>query len=361
MTSIKRFLLMFLLSFGATIMSAAPFVVVIDPGHGGKDPGALGSITNEKTVNLRVAQKLEKLLNKKLRNKVKVIMTRDDDFFVTLGGRAEIANKAEADVFVSIHANSISSPKRRAVVSGASVYVRGFASSEQAREVARRENSSLKYESTKDSGKSAEESVISDLVWNRNLEESISLADCLLTELSTTAGRKRGAIEQNDLAVLKRTKMPAVLVELDYICNPHMEQFLNSSHGQEKLAKALTNGIVKFASKGHKNIIAPTKNNNKQTDDTRRETQKKSRVDTNETTAKTTYHIQFLISKSKIPENSHKLKGLKNIGYYSDGGYIKYYNGNYATEAEAISKLKQIRSLFSDAFIIKMMNGTRIK
>lgn len=353
---------MFLLSFGATIMSAAPFVVVIDPGHGGKDPGALGSITNEKTVNLRVAQKLEKLLNKKLRNKVKVIMTRDDDFFVTLGGRAEIANKAEADVFVSIHTNSISSPKRRAVVSGASVYVRGFASSEQAREVARRENSSLKYESTKDSGKSAEESVISDLVWNRNLEESISLADCLLTELSTTAGRKRGAIEQNDLAVLKRTKMPAVLVELDYICNPHMEQFLSSSRGQEKLAKALTNGIVKFASKSHKNIISPTENSNdKQTDDRKRETQRESSVDTNETTAKITYHIQFLISKSKIPENSHKLKDLKNIGYYSEGGYIKYYNGNYATETEAMSKLKQIRALFSDAFVIKMMNGTRIK
>lgn len=352
------------LSIG-NVASAAKLVVVLDAGHGGHDPGALGSITNEKTVVLGVALKLGQQLKQQLGNDVNVIYTRDADFFVPLGNRAQIANKAKADIFVSIHANSIGDIKRRSIVQGASVYVRGFSSSKQASEVAAFENSSLKYE--KNSSVSAEQSIFDDLLWNRHLEHSIHLADFILESLVSNSGRKRGTVEQNDFAVLRLTKMPAVLIELDYICNPAMEKFLISEQGQQKMANSIASAIVAFHSGNTKAKNSTTSKNkpakqNPTQSQLQAETSKNNHTETAETQYDAeTFKIQFLISKTPLPSASPKLKGLTNCEYYVDGAVLKYTVGSYGSLNEANAQLSKIKKLFPDAFVIKFKNGKRIK
>lgn len=377
----------------SAIASAAdkPLVVVIDAGHGGHDIGAPGTVINEKDVNLNVALLLGKDLKKAMGSDVKIIYTRDSDFFVKLGERADIANRAKADLFVSIHSNSIANKSRRSVVNGASVYVRGFASSSQASEVARIENAVLELEDNTKIDVSSEESVLSDLKWNKNLSESINLAIKLLDELVSTAGRRRGAVEQNDLAVLKRTKMPAVLVELEYICNPTMEQFMASADGQAKFAKALTNGIIAYArpslaAKRKAEVPAPRKEQAKEPaketvkttakepvkEQVKEHPKKEKKVNKEEkpkaeapqkaeTNEGTRYKIQFLTAGRKLPKGSEKLKGLTDADFYIDGTTYKYTVGNFETQAEAEKQLKSVRNKFSDAFIITTRNGKRIK
>lgn len=360
----------FLTLFFANIATAGKLVVVLDAGHGGHDPGAPGAVTNEKTIVLGVALKLGEILKQQLGNNVNVIFTRDADFFVPLGNRAQIANKANADIFVSIHANSVGDIKRRSIVQGASVYVRGFSSSKQASEVAAFENASLKYE--KKTSASAEQSIFDDLLWNRHLEHSIRLADLILESLVTNAGRKRGTVEQNDFAVLRLTKMPAVLIELDYICNPAMEKFMLSEQGQHKMAHSIATAINAFHSgttlqKAKNNSSASQKQKPAKETATASETKADSPQNRNTEPATAapsdaeTFKIQFLISKNPLPPGSPKLKGLTGCEYYVDGSTLKYTVGSYPTMKEANANLPGIKKLFPDAFVIKLKNGKRIK
>lgn len=343
-------------------ISAKNLVVVLDAGHGGHDPGAVGATSSEKTITLAVALKTGEQLKQILGKNVNVIYTRDSDFFVPLGNRAQIANNAKADLFVSIHANSISDLKRRTLVQGASVYVRGFASSKQASEVAAFENASLKYEKTTSS---AEQSLLDDLMWNRNLEQSISLADLMLESMAKNASRKRGAVEQNDFAVLRLSKMPAVLVELDYICNPAMEKFLISTQGQQQLAYSLASAIAAYHT-GKPVSATETKQNQKKKEkenqqNTIKEDDKKPTGSTTPESDKEIFKIQFLIAGKPLPDNSPKLKGLTNADYYIDGNSLKYTVGSFTTIEEANKQLPAIKKLFPDAFVIKFKNGKRIK
>lgn len=346
--------LMLFLTLGA---SAAKLTVVIDAGHGGHDIGAPGATVNEKAVNLAVAKKLGSALKKKFKDDIKVIYTRDNDSFVKLGDRAEIANRADADLFVSIHCNSIGDRKRRNQVSGASVYVRGFASSQQASEVAALENAVLQLEDNTKIDLSAEESVLSDLKWNRNLDESIALASLLLDELVTTAQRRRGAVEQNDLAVLKRTRMPAVLVELDYICNSHCESFLASDAGQDDLAKALCNGIAAYTDSRMKKTAPKTQPRTTPKKTAATDSKSISDSDSNPTR----YKVQFMTAGRIIAKGSPRFKGLGEVDHYKEDGIIKYTVGDFATAEEAATLLKKVKKLFPDAFVIRMQGRRRIR
>lgn len=358
MTRILKITITFLIL--ALNISAKNLVVVLDAGHGGHDPGAVGATSNEKTVNLAVALKTGEQLKQLLGKNVTVIYTRDSDFFVPLGNRAQIANNVKADLFVSIHANSISDLKRRSIVQGASVYVRGFASSKQASEVAAFENASLKYEK---STASAEQSLLDDLLWNRNLEQSISLAGLMLESMVKNASRKRGAVEQNDLAVLRLTKMPAVLVELDYICNPTMEKFLSSTQGQQQLANSLASAIVAYHAKRPLDA-ADSKQVQKQKDNQKNvQTESKQPIaePSSPESDKEIFKIQFLIAGKPLSTDSPRLKGLTDVDYYIDGNSLKYTFGSFATINEANKQLPEIKKLFPDAFVIKFKNGKRIK
>lgn len=235
-----------------TAAAEEKFTVVIDAGHGGGDTGAVGIITREKDINLAVATKLGKLIEDNFKD-VKVVYTRRNDTFVTLQGRADIANKAGGDLFISIHANSIDKKARNyRTVAGASVYTLGFRRTEENLAVAMRENSVMKLEadySTVYEGfdpSSTESYIIFEMSRNKHVEQSVAAAQAIQQELVATAGRRDRGVRQANFWVLFKTSMPAVLVELDFICNPVQEKYMASNKGREKMAQAIFNGFREY-------------------------------------------------------------------------------------------------------------------
>lgn len=230
-----------------TASKDAPFTVVIDAGHGGKDVGAKGKKTNEKSVNLDVALALGRMIEKEYGKKeVKVVYTRDGDYFVTLQGRCDKANKANGNLFISIHCNSVDEKSpRRNTVCGASVYTLGLGRSKENLEVAKRENSVMMLEpdyTTTYSGfdpNSAESYIVFEMTQNRHLNQSIKFAALTQKQLVAQAGRADKGLRQDIFWVLVHTGMPAVLIELDFICNPTVEQFMMSDKGIDKMSSAI--------------------------------------------------------------------------------------------------------------------------
>ena len=228
------------------------FVLVLDAGHGGKDVGCHGDVAYEKNITLDVARRLQRMINDSLPD-VSTVLTRGDDRYLTLQQRADIANDANGDLFISIHVNSVDrrSPGR-STVSGASVYVLGADKEQKTFDVARRENAVIELEkdfTTHYTGfdpSSAESYIIFELSSNMHLANSLKFADIAQTQLVTTAGRADKGVRQAGFWVLWATAMPAVLVELDFICNPKQEAFLNSADGRDDCAKALYNAFAGY-------------------------------------------------------------------------------------------------------------------
>ena len=251
----RRLLSVFMaFALGLSVLLAKDFVVVIDAGHGGHDPGSLGSKAKEKNINLGVALKLGRLIENNMQG-VKVVYTRKKDVYLTLQERANIANKVQGDLFISIHTNSLDkkSPNRRKVA-GASTWTLGLHRSKENLEVAKRENSVIYLEndfSTRYEGfdpNSTESYIIFEFMQYKHMEQSINFASDIQREFVSTAGRVDRGVRQAGFWVLAKTSMPAVLVELDFICNPTQERFLNSESGQEKMAKSIYNAFVKYKS-----------------------------------------------------------------------------------------------------------------
>ncbi len=226
----------------------ADFTLIIDAGHGGHDHGAIDNGAREKDINLGVSLKLRELIKKKLKN-VKVVMTRDDDHFISLQERANIANWNKGNLFISIHTNSVdkSNPNRKKVT-GASVYALGTHKSNDNLRVAQRENSVIELENdykqkysgfdpTKD-----ESYIIFEMAQKKTLGQSLRFAEKAQKEL-VKSGRADRSVRQAGFWVLWATSMPAVLVELDFICNPDAASYMNSEKGQEELAQALFNAV----------------------------------------------------------------------------------------------------------------------
>lgn len=231
----------------------ADFTVAIDAGHGGHDKGCNSGKNYEKNITLDVARRLRKLVNDNCGDSVEVVMTRDSDVFVPLDGRARKANDAQADLFISIHVNSIDRrSKGRHLVHGASVYTVGLHKSEANLNVAMRENSVIELEedfSETYQGfdpNSSESYIIFELGQHRNMAESIEFATLAQNELIATAGRADKGVRQAGFLVLWATKMPAVLVELDFICNAEAERFLASDEGRQKCADALYKALSRY-------------------------------------------------------------------------------------------------------------------
>lgn len=253
-------------------------IIVIDPGHGGKDPGCQGSTHKEKEVALAVALKLGKFIEQNFKD-VKVIYTRTTDVFVELEDRAQIANKAKADLFISIHCNAAGRPvmvkdpktgkkrpkmykskngKLRVVETtnpapfGTETYVMGLKNEEGKMKVATRENSAIFYEDDYEKKyggfdpESAESYIIMSNYTSAYVIQSASLAMKIQEEYSTKAGRIDKGVHRQSIWVLWRTSMPSILTEIGYLTNPLEEKFLGSDEGQEYLAKALFRGLRKY-------------------------------------------------------------------------------------------------------------------
>lgn len=357
------------------------FVVMIDPGHGGKDAGARGRRTNEKTINLAVAKKLRNLIDSKMKN-ARVEMTRDGDYFVTLKGRPDMANRKHADIFVSIHANSIDrkSPLHN-TIHGAAVYTLGLRKSDTNLSLAMRENEVIKLEpdySTTYEGfdpSSAESYIAFEMMQHSNMDQSIALAEAVQNELVRTAGRKNNGVRQEPFWVLVGTTMPAILVELDYICNPAMEKFMASEKGQDKLALAIYRGIERYR---RNTLKAPADKTIPTTRDIRRAEEKTAGhekekeaeaadIERDRQASAATgkdgiiYKIQFLTVPSKLGKKDSRLKGLSPVDFYKDGKLYKYTYGSYSSMQEAMREIKKVRKSFPDAFVIKTRDGKRIK
>ena len=233
---------------------AGAFTVVIDPGHGGKDAGALGVFSKEKNINLSVALELGRLIGQNCPD-VKVIYTRKTDVFVELHQRANIANKAKADLFISIHANSTAAGTKGTNAMGTETYTLGMHRAAENLEVAKRENTVITLESNfeqKYEGfdpKSSESYIIFELMQDQNMASSVGFAKEIQKQFKTTANRTDRGVHQAGLLVLAQSTMPAVLVELGYINNRTEEKYMNSKEGIAALAKSLYNAFVNYKKK----------------------------------------------------------------------------------------------------------------
>ncbi|MDE6336083.1 MAG: N-acetylmuramoyl-L-alanine amidase, partial [Muribaculaceae bacterium] len=227
------------------------FTLVVDPGHGGKDIGATDNNASEKDINLGVALQLESLIKKKLKD-ANIVMTRNNDTYLTLQERADVANKAKGDLFISIHTNSVDkNNKNRKTVAGSSVYALGLHKDDNNMAVARRENSVIELEKNyeqKYSGfdPSKDESyIIFEMAQKKNLTKSIKFAEMTQKQL-TNAGRVNRGVHQAGFWVLWATSMPSVLIELDFICNPTSAKYLTSEKGQKELAEAIFKAVEAY-------------------------------------------------------------------------------------------------------------------
>lgn len=344
-----------------------PFIVVLDAGHGGKDSGCVGSLTNEKTIVLEVSKRVGEMIKEKCPD-VEVVYTRDDDHFLQLQERASLANNVNGNVFISIHVNSVDlRNKNRKNIHGASVYTLGIYKSDNNLSVAMRENSVMELEDDFTetyqgfNPNSSESYIIFELNQNVHMQKSIELADAIQHELISTAGRADKGVRQDAFWVLWATSMPSVLVELDYICNPEAERFMHSDEGKDKLALAISNAFESYYSI-HKNDNhgprigrqEPVRSEKDKGVTTTVDKKKKGK------SGGITYHVQFLSAKKIIPKNDAEIKGIDNIGYFKDGKFYKYYSGNFKNVDEAKKYLKKIKKRFPKAFIIKMKNGKLI-
>ncbi len=218
-------------------------VVVIDAGHGGKDPGTIGyHHIEEKNIALKVALKVGEYIKKNMQG-VKVVFTRDKDVFIPLKDRGHIANRAQGDLFISIHCNS--SPAHSA--HGTEVYFLGLHHSNEAFEVMKRENNVVRLENNSDSPKlSDEQMLIYELANNGYMANSEKFAEMLDHQFKDRAHRHVRGIHQAGFVVLYYASMPAVLVELGFLSNPKEARFLNSKYGQTIMASSIYRAVKNY-------------------------------------------------------------------------------------------------------------------
>lgn len=237
--------LLLTLTLGA---AAKPFTLVIDAGHGGKDPGAIGARLKEKDINLRVALALGKIIEREMPD-CKLVYTRKTDVFVELDERANIANRNKADLFVSIHTNASAGNK---TVRGTETYTLGMHRAESNLEVAKRENSAIMLESNYQeryegfNPKSSESYILFELMQDQYMKQSVSLANRIQQQFASTAKRANRGVYQAGFLVLRATSMPSVLVELGYITTPAEEQYLATDEAASQLARSLFNAIKDY-------------------------------------------------------------------------------------------------------------------
>ena len=370
-----------LISLSAATISAAnsskDFTVVIDAGHGGNDPGALGRKGKEKEINLKVALKLGNYIENNCKD-TRVIYTRKRDVFIPLHKRAEIANNAKADLFISIHTNSLA--KRTTRISGTETYTLGLHRTKENLEVAKKENAVILIEDNYQqqyagfNPNSSESYIIFEFMQDKNLSQSVSFASAIQKEFRQSKRVDRG-VHQAGFLVLRATSMPSVLIELGYISNPNEESYLLSERGTTTLAKSIYQAFLRYKDQNKTNPLNAenTRRANIQTNSTHRTigndihniSHNKQNAATKESTVKLNskpiFKIQILASQKPIPAKSRQFKGLSPIEHYKEKGFYKYTYGS-STDYNKIRQLKRSRTdhKFKDAFIIAFKNNKKM-
>ncbi len=335
----------------ANYLSKKTFVVVLDAGHGGHDSGNRGNGYYEKTIALKIALGIGKILEKY--EEIRVIYTRKSDKFVKLVDRANIANKADADLFISIHCDSFTSSR----AFGAGTFVLGLHANQRNYEIAKRENSVIFYEEDYEKNYDGfdpnnPESVISlTLMQETYSNQSIEAAAIIQKSFVNNLGRKDRKVKQAGFVVLKYTYMPSVLVETGFLTNKREGSYLNSKKGQNEMAKAIAKAIVNYKNELEKGVV------DQQVFDVKDITEKISK---NSNSIR--FMVQLAASKNPIEAKPYNFKGLKNVVRNKEGGFYKYYFGN-SNSYKIIQKeqKKARRAGFKSAFIVSFKGNQKIK
>jgi N-acetylmuramoyl-L-alanine amidase len=337
---------------GTDLNNDKGWVIVIDAGHGGKDPGALGSMSREKDIVLAIALKTGRYIVQNISN-AQVIYTRKNDTFVELRDRANIANKNKADLFISIHANWA----KQKSVKGSETYVMGVAKDQQNLEVAMKENEVILLEndhSTKYEGfdpKSEVSYIMFSLTQKVFQEQSIDLASKIQTEFRERVNRDDRDVKQAGFWVLYTTTMPSVLVETGFITNPAEEKFLNSSEGQDYIASAIYRACRQYINEiDSRSGISWDKS---QIDGKVSDSSEVPSVIMPETVFK----VQIITSSSQIDTKPDNFKGLTDVVEINSQGLYKYASGSFADYSSAANYRKKIESMYPDAFVIAVKNN----
>ena len=354
------------------------FVVVIDAGHGGHDPGAVGRISKEKNINLKVALKLGQLIEEKCPD-TKVVYTRKKDVFVRLDRRAEIANNAKADLFISIHTNSVA---KNRTVKGASTWTLGLAKSAENLEVAQRENAVILQESdheTRYAGfnpNSAESYIIFEFMQDQYMSQSVHLASLVQKQFKQTCQRPDRGVHQAGFLVLKACAMPSILVELGFISSPEEEKFLNTEAGTSLLAKGIYQAFVGYKNNQQPDIEpashtkpadvvaekpaasqkpAPSADKPKQAN----RPQATPAPSKQSGESELVFKVQFLTAPRPLKANDKRLQGLQKVEFYKEGGIYKYTCGASTNYNQVLRTRKSVSARYKDAFIVAFRNNQK--
>ena len=347
------FVILFITFPLAAIKNEKQWVVVIDAGHGGKDPGALGSFSHEKDITLAIALRTGQYIEENIPN-VKVIYTREKDVFVELRDRADIANKNNADLFISVHVNWAQSK----TVQGTETFIMGFSKDEQNLEVAKKENEVILLENdytAKYEGfdpKSPESYIIFTLMQNIYQEQSTGLASRIQTQYRENIKRSDRGVKQAGFWVLFMTTMPSVLTETGFITNPAEEKFLNSKPGQEYIASAIFRAFRDYITEIDSKSIILAPNGKYKTQN--QSTSSQSGVRDSDSI---TFRVQVATSVTRIQLKPENFKGISDISEVSSSDRFRYITGSFSDYYSAVKYRKKMEDIFPDAFVVAIQNN----
>ncbi|MGE0088794.1 MAG: N-acetylmuramoyl-L-alanine amidase [Bacteroidales bacterium] len=329
--------------------------VVIDAGHGGLDDGTSGKLSKEKDIALAISLKVGNLIKENIPG-INIIYTRDSDVFIPLNERADIANRNNADLFISIHCNGNSNIN----ASGTETYAMGLHKSEGNLEVAKKENAAILYEedySTKYEGfdpNSTESYIIFTFLQNTFLQQSLNYASFVQDQFETRAQRKNRGVKQAGFLVLWKTTMPSVLIEVGFLTNPKEELYLVSNEGQDYIASAIYRAF-----KDYKKAIEE-----KSHFATKRDLPvdiEKEEIIKNSTDAPVQFKVQVASARNPIDTASSYFKGITGIEENKFDTIYKYTIGTSSDYNKMVEIKKSISDKFPDAFIIAIeKNGQQI-
>ena len=359
----KRFSLILLSFFVVIGLEAKDFTVVIDAGHGGKDPGAISANKKlyEKDVTLKVALMVGESI-KKNHPEVKVLYTRKADVFVGLNDRARMANKANADLFISIHTNAA----KNRTAKGAETYTLGIEEERTERnlEIAKRENGVIFLEDNHEktyanfNPNSPESYIIFEYMQSEFVKESIHMAQYVQEHLASDANRHDRGVRQAGFLVLNATSMPSILVELGYISNAEDAKYLGSESGQKRMSRCISEAFDKYYTDLMKlNANQPVVESTRSTTIPASKEQPKA-IQGDE--QQPVFKVQFLSSSKQLAAEDKAFKGLKPVEFYYDKGLYKYTYGSSTNYNDIIRIKKKVNEKFKDAFIVAFVQGERI-
>lgn len=372
------------------------FTLVIDPGHGGHDAGALGAISKEKNINLAVALRFGKYVEQNL-PEVRVIYTRKTDVFIPLNERANIANRANADLFISVHTNALPAGK---VARGFETYTLGMHRAKDNLDVAMRENSVISMEKDYQQRyqgfdpRSSESYIIFEFIQGKNMERSVELARMIQRGVCDGANRPDKGVHQAGFLVLRETSMPGCLIELGFITTPDEERLLNNDSRVDDIARGIYEAFAKYKNKYDKSVSVPyrakdsedvnlpkivpdqepapktrvvtrgkqPKREEATPEQPKREVKKqepKKEVKKAEVADAPVFKLQIFVGSRNLRKGDAHFKGETDYDSFQEGNLVKYTLGASTNYNEIYRLRKEKLDKFPEAFIIAFKNGQR--